>query len=97
MFNIPINSLEYREPTHRTRKAYRDLINVRNQYFLNQIDLKTFIDETASIIFNQVPQSDLIYFKSIEGSYFTILELLVNSIESKAAAYRLKTDLLTVY
>lgn len=97
MYNIPINDIEYKKPTSRTRKAYRQLIDTRNQYIFNQIDLKKFLDQTATIIFNQVPVNDLIYFKSIEGAYFTIFELLVNSETSKEAAYRLKTDLLTVY
>lgn len=97
MYNIPLNEIEYKKYNSRTRKAYRHLIAVRNQYFLNQIDLKTFLDKTATIIFSDIPKNDLIYFKSLEGVYFIIFELLVLSVEDKNAAYRLKTDLLTVY
>ena len=94
---INLNNLEYKDHNHRTRKAYRHLISARNQFIFNQIDLKNFLDKTATIIFNEIPTNDLIYFKSVEGIYFTIFELLVQSETSEQAAYRFKTDLLTVY
>lgn len=94
---IYLNSIEFYEPEHRTRKAYRHLINIRNQYLFNQINLTEFLDKTATIIFNEIAIKDLKYFKSVEGVYFTIFELLVQSIEKPTSLYRLKTDLLTIY
>ena len=91
---INLNKYEYYEPDHRTRKAYRKLIDLRNQLIFNQIGLIEFIGYVERVIFNDIPIKDLKYFNN---DYFTILKELINSIESDAAAYRLKTDLLTAY
>ena len=95
---INLNQYEYREPTHRTRKAYRKLIDLRNKYYLNQINDLKFIIEVERVIFNDIPTNDLIYLNDglKNGSYLTIIKELLNSLHG-GSLYRLKTDLLTVY
>ena len=95
MKNIPLNKYEYYGPKHRTRKAYRKLIDLRNKHYLNQLFTYEYIEQVERIIFNEIPTKDLKYFGA--RPYFTILKELENSVHSDAAAYRLKTDLLTVY
>ena len=91
------NSVEYREARHRTRKAYRKLIDLRNQLFLNQITINEFIVNVERVIFNDIPTNDSIYLNDgiKNGCYVTILKLLTSSSESDIN--RLKVDLLTVY
>lgn len=96
---ININALEIVEPDHRTRKAYRQLIDLRNQFIFNQIDLITFIESVERVIFNKIPIKDLVYLNDglKNGAYLTILKLLVKSESDWKAAARFKVDLLTVY
>ena len=94
---INLNKYEYYPQDHRTRKAYRKLIETRNQLILKNINFNQFLDTCIKIIYNDIPTKDLKYFKSVEGEYLLIIRLLVNSESSDAAAYQLKTDLLTAY
>lgn len=93
---INLNPYEYYGPEHRTRRAYRRLIDLRNKHALNQLTTAEYIGEVERVLFNDVPSIDLKYFGKY-NPYMTILKELENSRVSEAAAYRLKTDLLTVY
>lgn len=92
---INLNKYEYRDHDHRTRKAYRHLIDIRNKLIFNQISIIEALDQVERIVFNEIPVNDLIYFKK-EPTY-KIFKLLISSEYSDAAGYQLKTDLLTVY
>ena len=92
---INLNKYEYYEPEHRTRRAYRALIDLRNKHLFKQLTTAEYIGLVEIVLFNNVPTKDLKYFGS--NPYYTVLKELENSIYSDAAAYRLKTDLLTVY
>ena len=87
---------EYRDATHRTRKAYRHLIILRNKLNLKQINFNKFIVEVEKVIFNEIPTNDLIYLNDgmKNGAYITILKLLTGKDED---INRLKVDLLTLY
>ena len=91
---INLNKYEYYAPDHRTRKAYRMLIDERNKLIWNQLYFYEYIERVEQIIFNYIPVKDLKYFNN---NYYLILKLLTASIEAPGALYHLKTDLLTVY
>lgn len=93
---ITLNKYEYQDHNSRTRKAYRKLIDARNAYYWNQTSAAAFVEAVEIIIYNDIPQSDLIYLKDSSGPYYTILKELFKSLEG-GSLYRLKTDLLTVY
>jgi len=92
---INLNKYEYYGPEHRTRKAYRKLIDLRNRFYFNLIKPVEFIEGVEIIIYNDVPSKDLKYFGA--RPYYEILLLLAKSSYDDDATYRLKTDLLTVY
>lgn len=95
---INLNSCEFVGPEHRTRKAYRKMIDLRNRYLYNQITDFEFIKAVEIVIFNDIPSDDLIYLNDgiKNGCYLTIIKELLNSLHG-GSLYRLKTDLLTVY
>lgn len=95
---INLNSCEFVGPEHRTRKAYRKLIDLRNQYLYNNISDLEFIKGVETVIFNDIPSNDLIYLNDgiKNGAYLTIIKELLSSTKG-GSLYRLKTDLLTVY
>ena len=94
---INLNKYEYYQADHRTRRAYRRLIDLRNLLIFNRLTFYEFLEEATRTIYNDIPTNDLKYFKAVEGEYLKIILLLVSSEHSDAAAYQLKTDLLTVY
>lgn len=95
---INLNPYEYYGPEHRTRRAYRRLVDLRNQYLYNQITDLEFIQAVEKVIFNQIPTDDLAYLNDgmKNGCYVTIIKELLSSTKG-GSLYRLKTDLLTVY
>lgn len=95
---INLNSVEYYPPDHKTRKAYRRLIDLRNQYIYNKITDIEFITAVEKVIFNDISIRDLQYLNDglKNGSYLTIIKELLKSTRG-SSLYRLKSDLLTVY
>lgn len=91
------NNAEFKGHKTRTRKAYRHLIDLRNQLQFKQISFNKFIVEVERIIFNKIPSNDLVYLNDgiKNGCYVTILKLLTSSNDNDIN--RLKVDLLTVY
>ena len=96
---IKLNKYEYYAPEHRTRKAYRKLISLRNAYYFKQITDLEFITGVEICIFNDIPTNDLKYLNDglKNGAYLTIIKELLRSTKPGGSISRLKTDLLTVY
>lgn len=96
-FNL--DEIEFYKFKSYERKAYRDLIHLRNLYNLKCIDIITFIDKVEEILFNEIPVKNIDYFKDgiSYGAYSNIIKLLIKSIDNYSALTRLKIDILTVY